>query len=221
MLESRDNGVKLPLGSLRSHRSYASNPFDEGTKGRLYFLSPNQRPRAVDAIVGRVEQHSVVFHFVGPAVAPPPIDPQAQCVRLSGSWLWASAIQRSSYPSIDLPAARGCSIATAQLLQTRVISRPQPVLDAMTIHLRKRAVTHRLGRLWIRRTGSKTYDIMFRPTGNGEFRITSEDGLRAFLWGATVPVERIEEAVTALRSDPEYEIPNITLTLERMRKLGL
>ena len=76
-------------------------------------------------------------------------------------------------------------------------------------------------RLWIRRTGSKTYDIMFRPTGNGEFRITSEDGLRAFLWGATVPVERIEEAVTALRSDPEYEIPNITLTLERMRKLGL
>lgn len=89
MLETRDNRVKL-------HRGYASSPFDEGTKGRLYFLPPNQRPRAVDAIVGRVEQHSVVFHFVGPAVAPPPIDPQAQCVRLSGSWLWASAIQRSS-----------------------------------------------------------------------------------------------------------------------------
>lgn len=97
----------------------------------------------------------------------------------------------------------------------------EPVRDAMPLHLRKRAVTHRRGRLWIRRTGSKTYDIMFRPTGNGEFRITSEDGLRAFLWGATVPFERIEEAVTALRSDTEHEIPNVTLTLERMRKLGL
>lgn len=65
----------------------------------------------------------------------------------------------------------------------------------MTIRLQRRPVTQRLGRLWIRRTGSKTYDVMFRPTGNGEFRILSEDGLHALLWGAP--------------------------TLERMRKLGL
>ena len=77
------------------------------------------------------------------------------------------------------------------------------------------------GRLWIRRSGSKTYDVMVRPTGNGEFRIATEDGLRAFLWGATIPAERIEEAVAALRSDTEHEIPNVLLTLERMRKLGL
>ena len=45
-------------------------------------------------------------------------------------------------------------------------------------------VTHRPGRLWIRRAGTSTYDVMFRPTGNGEFRIATEDGLRALLWGA-------------------------------------
>ena len=83
------------------------------------------------------------------------------------------------------------------------------------------AVTHRLGRLWIRRTGGKTYDVMFRPYGNGEFRIATENGLRAFLWGATIPAERIEEAVAALRGDTEHEIPNVVLTLERMSKLGL
>jgi len=62
---------------------------------------------------------------------------------------------------------------------------------------------------------------MFRPSGNGEFRIVTEDGLRAFLWGATIPGERIEEAVAALRSDTEHEIPDVVLTLERMSKLGL
>lgn len=82
------------------------------------------------------------------------------------------------------------------------------------------AVTHRIGRIWIRRT-AQTYDVMFVPTGNGEFRIKTEDGLRAFLWGASIPAERIEEAVAALRHDTEHEIPNVTLTLERMSKLGL
>jgi hypothetical protein len=40
---------------------------------------------------------------------------------------------------------------------------------------------YRLGRLWIRRASTATYDVMFRPTGNGEFRIATEDGLRALL----------------------------------------
>ena len=65
------------------------------------------------------------------------------------------------------------------------------------------AVTHRVGRPWIRRTGGKT------------------NGLRAFLWGATIPGERLEEAVAALRGDTEHEIPNVVLTLKRMSKLGL
>lgn len=90
----------------------------------------------------------------------------------------------------------------------------------MTLRVGRRAVTHRLGRLWIRRAGV-AYDVMFVPTGNGEFRIQTEDGLRAFLWGATIPAERIEEAVAALRSDTEHEIRNVVLTLEQMSKLGL
>jgi hypothetical protein len=81
-------------------------------------------------------------------------------------------------------------------------------------------VTHRVGRISIRRTGL-VYDVMFAPTGNGEFRIKTEDGLRALLWGASIPAERIEEAVAALRTDTEHEIPNVRLTLERMSKLGL
>ena len=90
----------------------------------------------------------------------------------------------------------------------------------MTFRVQRRTVTDRRGRIWIRRTGM-VYDVMFRPTGNGEFRIKTEDGLRALLWGATIPAERIEEAVAALRNDTEHEIPNVVLTLERMNKLGL
>jgi hypothetical protein len=65
------------------------------------------------------------------------------------------------------------------------------------------------------------YDVMFAPTGNGECRIASEAGLRAFLRDATIPAERIDEAVATLRHDTEHEIRNVMLTLERMRKLGL
>ena len=90
----------------------------------------------------------------------------------------------------------------------------------MTLGTQRHPVTHRLGRLWIRRAGV-AYDVMFAPTGNGEFRIKTEDGLRALLWGATIPLERIEEAVAALRHHTEHEIPNVSLTLEQMSKLGL
>jgi hypothetical protein len=82
-------------------------------------------------------------------------------------------------------------------------------------------VTHRPGRLWIRRAGTSTYDVIFRPTGNGEFRIATEDGLRALLWGATIPENRIEEAIIALRTDQEHEIPDLSLSVDRLRKLGL
>jgi hypothetical protein len=84
-----------------------------------------------------------------------------------------------------------------------------------------RGVTHRPGRLWIRRAGTSTYDVMFRPTGNGEFRIATEDGLRALLWGATIPENRIEEAVIALRTDQQHEILDLSLSVDRLRKLGL
>jgi hypothetical protein len=62
---------------------------------------------------------------------------------------------------------------------------------------------------------------MFAPTGNGECRIATAAGLRAFLWEAMIPAERIDETLDALRDDTEHEIPNVTLTLDRMSKLGL
>ena len=80
-------------------------------------------------------------------------------------------------------------------------------------------MTHRVGRLWIRQTGS-AYDVMFAPTGNGECRIATAAGLRAFLWEATIPPERIDEALDARRHDTEHEIPNVMLTLDRMSNSG-
>jgi hypothetical protein len=69
---------------------------------------------------------------------------------------------------------------------------------------RRGAVTHRVGRIWIRRTGM-AYDVMFASTGNGECRIATAAGLRAFLWEKT-PAERIDEALDALRHDTEHKI---------------
>ena len=80
-------------------------------------------------------------------------------------------------------------------------------------------MTHRIGRIWIRRMGAK-YDVMFAPTGNGECRIASEAGLRAFFRDAKILAERIDETVAALRHDTD-EIRNVMLTVEQMRQLGL
>ena len=42
----------------------------EGTKGRLYFLPPHWRPRAVDAVVWRIDLDGVVLRFNTPSSAP-------------------------------------------------------------------------------------------------------------------------------------------------------
>lgn len=80
---------------------------------------------------------------------------------------------------------------------------------------------HRVGRLWIRCAGTSTYDVMFCPTGTGDRRVSTEDGLRALLRNATISEAQIDEAVTALRIRQEYEIPDVSLSLERLGKLGL
>ena len=80
---------------------------------------------------------------------------------------------------------------------------------------------YRRGRLWIRRVDASAYDVMFCPAGNADFRIATEDGLRALLFGATVPADRIEQAVAALRTHKEHEILNLTLSMDRLRRLGL
>lgn len=84
----RAGWVTFPLGGLVLDRTEAPGPFEEGTKGRLYFLPPHQRPRAVDAMVGRTDRDEVMFRFIGPSIAPPPLDAQARQVRLSASWIW-------------------------------------------------------------------------------------------------------------------------------------
>lgn len=81
-------------------------------------------------------------------------------------------------------------------------------------------MTDRVGRIWIRRIGSAC-DVMFTPTGNGECRLPTEARLRTLLSDATIPGDRIDEAVAALRHDTDHEILNVALTLERMSKLGL
>lgn len=96
--EYRDSWAKFPLTSPRSDdaKVHSGEPFKEGTKGRLYFLSPHSHPEAVlhpgavDAIVWRIDRDGVVFRLTGPPIAPPPLDtiPSARQVRLSGSWLW-------------------------------------------------------------------------------------------------------------------------------------
>lgn len=90
--EYRDGWVKFPLGDLGSDRgkAHSREPFKEGAKGRLYFLSPHLRPGAVDATVWRIDRSGVVFRFTGPRIAPPPLEtiPSARQVRLSGAWLW-------------------------------------------------------------------------------------------------------------------------------------
>jgi len=62
-----------------------TEPLKEGTKGRLYFLPPHWRPRAVEAIVWRMDLDGVVLQFTGPSIASPPA---AGDVRRPGSWLW-------------------------------------------------------------------------------------------------------------------------------------
>jgi hypothetical protein len=62
---------------------------------------------------------------------------------------------------------------------------------------------------------------MFAPTGNGEFRLATAAGLRAFLWEATIPAERIDEALDALRTDTDHALPTVKLTRAPMRTLGL
>lgn len=78
-----------------------------------------------------------------------------------------------------------------------------------------------MGSLWIRRVATATYDVMFRPMGNADLRIATEDSLRALLWNALIPDARIDEAVTALRTHLEHEIADVTLSLDRLWKLGL
>jgi hypothetical protein len=87
VLETRDGWSRLPLIDLSpgGAKVRLTEPLKEGTKGRIFFLPPHWRPRAVEAIVWRIDLDGIVLRFTGPSLAPPPA---ARAVRSPGSWLW-------------------------------------------------------------------------------------------------------------------------------------
>jgi PilZ domain-containing protein len=88
VLETRDGLLTLPLIDLSpgGAKVRLTEPLKEGTNGRLYFLPPHWRPRAVEVIVWRIDTDGVVLRFNSPNIAPLPA---ARDVRLPDSWLWA------------------------------------------------------------------------------------------------------------------------------------
>jgi len=87
VLETRDGWLRLPLIDLNpgGAKVRLTEALKEGTKGRLYFLPPHWRPRAVEAIVWRIDLDGVALRFTGPSIALPPA---ARAARSPGSWLW-------------------------------------------------------------------------------------------------------------------------------------
>jgi PilZ domain len=74
ILETRDGLLRLPLIDLGpgGAKVRLTQPLTEGMKGHLYFLPPHWRPRAVEAIVWRIDLDGVVLRFSGPNITPPP-----------------------------------------------------------------------------------------------------------------------------------------------------
>jgi hypothetical protein len=87
VLETRDGWLRLALIDLSPSGAKVrlTQPLKEGTGGRLYFLLPHWRPRAVETIVWRVDLDGVALRFTGPSTVP---FPAARGVRSPASWLW-------------------------------------------------------------------------------------------------------------------------------------
>jgi len=82
------------------------------------------------------------------------------------------------------------------------------------------------GYLYILRTGAvrtpatAAYRVTFTPEGNRDVYLHREDGLRIFLKDADIPAGHIEQAVGALRKDPEHVIEDVRLTPQQITTLG-
>ncbi len=72
-----------------------------------------------------------------------------------------------------------------------------------------------------RAPATAAYRVTFTPEGNRDVYLQGEDGLRFFLRDADIPAGDIEEAVSALRENPEHVVEDVRLTAERLTKLGL
>jgi len=72
VLETRYGVLRLQLIDLSpgGAKIRLTERVSEGTKGRLYFLPPYWRPRAIDAVVWRIDLDGVVLRFSTPSIAP-------------------------------------------------------------------------------------------------------------------------------------------------------
>ena len=72
VLETRYGVLRLQLIDLSpgGAKIRLTERVSEGTKGRLYFLPPYWRPRAIDAVVWRIDLDGVVLRFNTPSIAP-------------------------------------------------------------------------------------------------------------------------------------------------------
>jgi hypothetical protein len=72
----------------------------------------------------------------------------------------------------------------------------------------------------VRTPATAAYRVTFSPEGNRDVYLHCEDGLRSFLKDADIPAGPIEQAVSALREDPERVIEDVRLTPHQITKLG-
>ena len=87
VLETRDGWLRLPLIDLSpgGAKVRLTEPFKEGAPGRLYFLPPHWRPRAIEVIVWRIDLDGVVLLFTEASITPPAA---LRDIRPPDSWLW-------------------------------------------------------------------------------------------------------------------------------------
>jgi len=72
----------------------------------------------------------------------------------------------------------------------------------------------------VRTPATAAYRVTFSPEGNRDVYLHGEDGLRSFLKDADIPAGHIDQAVSALREDPERVIEDVRLTPRQVTTLG-
>jgi hypothetical protein len=72
----------------------------------------------------------------------------------------------------------------------------------------------------VRTPATAAYRVTFSPEGNRDVYLRGEDGLRSFLKDADSTAGHIEQAVSALREDPERVIVDVRLTPHQVTTLG-
>jgi hypothetical protein len=87
VLKTRDGWFRLPLIdlSLGGAKIRFTGSLKEGTMGRLYFLPPSWRERAIEVIVWRIDPDGVVLLVTGASITQ---STAGRDGRPPDSWLW-------------------------------------------------------------------------------------------------------------------------------------